>query len=104
MLPFIDKCRDLGIAVLVMNPNYTRCPETGTVIPYAYSMSDHACFVWDHYIEKSGFTELYVVAHSAGGGCLASIQRQFSSTFYEQVSKIAYTDSWVIAASELNQE
>ena len=22
MLPFVDKCRDLGVPVLVMNPNY----------------------------------------------------------------------------------
>ena len=98
MLPFIDRCRDLGIAVLVMNPNYTRCPETGAIIPYAHTMSEHATFVWQHYVLNSGFTEVYVVAHSAGGGCLASIQRMFASTFYEQVAKIAYTDSWVISA------
>jgi hypothetical protein len=83
MLPFIDKCRELGIAVLVMNPNYTRCPETGSVIPYAHTMSDHAVFVWKNYVLNSGFTEIYVVAHSAGGGCLASIQREFASTFYD---------------------
>lgn len=35
MLPFIDLCKKLDIAVLVMNPNFNRDPETGVTIPYS---------------------------------------------------------------------
>ena len=38
MLPFIDKCRDLGIPVLVMNPNYNEDPESGVSVPYSQTM------------------------------------------------------------------
>ena len=59
-------------------------------------MEEHACFVWKNYIMKSGFDKLFVIAHSAGGGCIMSIQEQYSKSFFSQVSKIAFTDSWVV--------
>ena len=49
MLPFIYVCRDLGIPVLVMNPNVESNHFTG-------DMLDHATFVWDKYVKNSGFT------------------------------------------------
>jgi hypothetical protein len=36
-------------------------------------MSDHACSVWKNYVENSGFKRIRVIAHSAGGDCLANI-------------------------------
>ena len=45
-------------------------------------MNAHADKVWEDYVEKSGFTKLLVIAHSAGGGCLSSIQKKFAATFY----------------------
>ena len=73
MLPFIDICRNLNIPVLVMNPNLNSDPETGISIPYNMSMVDHACYVWDKYVKDSGFDQISVVAHSAGGECLSAI-------------------------------
>jgi hypothetical protein len=35
MLPFLDLCQEKDIAVLVMNPNYNRDPETGSIVPYS---------------------------------------------------------------------
>lgn len=46
MLPFVDICKKKGVSVLVMNPNFTRDPETGCIIPYSHTMVDHALFVW----------------------------------------------------------
>ena len=43
------------------------------------------------------------MAHSAGGECLAAIQRAFSDTFYDQVSKIALTDSVTVKREELTR-
>ena len=56
-----------------MNPNYNRDPETGAIVPYSHSMTDHAVFVWDKYVKDSGFEDICVVAHSAGGSCLQAI-------------------------------
>ena len=80
MLPFLDLAKKLDIAVVVMNPNYNR--EGGQVIPYSHSMMDHAVWVWDKYVKDSGFENICVVAHSAGGDCLQQIQRNFP-TFYQ---------------------
>lgn len=39
----------------------------------SYSMVDHADNVWFYHILNSGYSELYIVAHSAGGACLRAI-------------------------------
>jgi len=87
-----------------MNPNYSRDPSTGAMIPGCSSMDKHAVFVWNQYVKDSGFDRISIVAHSAGGGCLSSIQQTFEDTFYSQVCAIAYTDSWVISKRDLNAE
>jgi alpha-beta hydrolase superfamily lysophospholipase len=42
-------------------------------------MEDHACNVWEEYIHKPGHSQVFVVAHSAGGACLNSIIKKFGS-------------------------
>jgi len=69
-------------SVLVMNPNYNRDPISKSVIPFCHSMESHALFVWEKYIKPSKFKKFFIVAHSAGGACLASIQRKFKDEFY----------------------
>ena len=87
-----------------MNPNLNSDPETGVSIPFSMTMAEHACYVWEQYVLPSGFDQISVMAHSAGGECLAAIQRAFSDTFYEQVSKIALTDSVTIKREELTRK
>lgn len=103
MLPFLEQARKQNIDVLVMNPNYNRDPATGVTCPYSQSMEDHAINVWGNYVNNSGFEHVYVVAHSAGGGCLEAIQTTFENDFYSYVKKIAYTDSWVISGGKLTE-
>jgi len=55
MLPFLDLCHEKDIAVLVMNPNYNSDPTTGISVPHNMDMGEHACFVWDKYVEPSHF-------------------------------------------------
>ena len=104
MLPFLDVAKKQGIPVLVMNPNFNYNPETMKYIPYNRTMTDHARFVWKRYVKESGFDQINVVAHSAGGGCLKAIMNTFNDTFWKQVDKIAYTDSWVINRRELDRD
>jgi hypothetical protein len=103
MLPFIDHCRSLDIAVLVMNPNFNQDLDTGKKVPSSSTMTEHAILVWQHYVIDSGFEDVSVVAHSAGGACLTEIQTRFANSFYKQVKKIAYTGTRAIAKSRLTQ-
>jgi hypothetical protein len=73
MLPQIEWANENKLPVIVMNPNYNRDPKTSKSIPGSTSMRDHACFVWKNYVENSRFKKLFVIAHSAGGGCILSI-------------------------------
>lgn len=88
--------------VIVLNPNENKVD--GEKIPLNFSMTAHAYHVWMEYVEPSGFESVLIIAHSAGGRCLSTIQKQCSGSFYKIVKKIAYTDSFVIPKSELNQE
>ena len=80
-------------------------------------MTSHAQFVWEKYVKPSRFKKLYIVAHSAGGACLACIQKEFckyllilfyiviiESTFYTDVDKVALTDSWTIDKHSLTKD
>ena len=88
VLPFLEVAQKENLSVVIMNPNLNRDPKTNvisqytitiqTVIPYNNSMTQHATFVWEHYVDPTDFNEIYVVAHSAGGACLAQIQKDFS--------------------------
>ena len=66
-------------------------------------MVSHAEFVWNRYVMPSKFKKLHIIAHSAGGSCLANIQKKFSESFYERVEKLALTDSWTIGKGELTR-
>ena len=89
------------MSVIVLNPNLNRV--AGQIIPYSPSMESHSLFVWEKYISTSRFKKLFIVAHSAGGACLAAIQRKNADEFYERVAKVALTDSWTIEKGSLNQ-
>lgn len=77
MLPLIDLCKKKGIAVLVMNPNEWKDSKTGKEVPLSSGMKEHTENVWRYVVDKSGFDQLYVIAHSAGGPCLTNIQLKF---------------------------
>jgi hypothetical protein len=46
MLPIVDMCREKNIALLIMNPNYNKDPETGVTVPYSSDACNHAVYVW----------------------------------------------------------
>jgi len=103
MLPQVEwAVKEKGYKVLVMNPNYTSDPKTEEAIPLLDTMTKHACYVWEKYVIPAKFKSIMVIAHSAGGMCLKNIQKQFPKHFYNNVSKIALTDSSVISPKELN--
>ena len=104
MFKFLERCNQLDIPVLVMNPNMSRDLKTKEAIPFCHSMPAHAVFVWEKYVQSSGFDRISVVAHSAGGGCVTAIHNHFKNTFFDQVDKLAYTDSFVTPNDMLSSE
>ena len=44
MLPFITKCKEKNVAVLIMNPNENS--KDGQMIPGSENMQAHAVHVW----------------------------------------------------------
>ena len=84
-----------------MNPNFNTNPQKG----YKWEQKDmnaHSDYVWKTYIAPSRFTKLQIIAHSAGGTCLTSIIKKNKATFFQQVDKIAYTDSYPIKNIDLD--
>jgi hypothetical protein len=55
-----------------MNPNQNTS-HNGKSIPFNGSMTSHACHVWEQFVEPSGFENILLIAHSAGGSCVSSI-------------------------------
>ena len=86
-----------------MNPNYNRDPETNDQIPLNSTMAQHALHVWKHYVLSSKFENILIIAHSAGGFCLEKIQLKSPKFFYENVKKVAITDSMVVNKHLLNK-
>mgnify|MGYP006126122007 CR=1 FL=1 len=84
MLPQVDwAVNKAKIAVIVMNPNFNNDPITGAPIPQSGSMASHALHVWEKYIALSGFKNLKIIAHSAGGYCLNRIICENKAKFYK---------------------
>ncbi|TNV79383.1 hypothetical protein FGO68_gene14982 [Halteria grandinella] len=105
MLPQIDAALKNGCSVIVFNPNLNR--KEGVNIPYCRSMESHSTYVWHTYVEPAKhFEELYIIAHSAGGGCLSSIQLNddYKEDFYARVKKVALTDSWHVQEGDLKKK
>ena len=104
VLPFLEHAKRLKIPVLVMNPNYNRDPVTKNVVPFNNTTSGHAKWVWEMYVKNSGFDQIDIVAHSAGGEVMETIMKEFADTFWSQIRQIAYTDSWVVSRRALTQQ
>ena len=74
-----------------MNPNHG--PDT---------MQEHASQVWNKFVKESKFSNVLVLAHSAGGGCVSRIIKDHPDSFFGKVKQLAYTDSWIAKRTELN--
>eukprot|EP00347_Sterkiella_histriomuscorum_P023677 403333772 len=104
MLYLVEQAQKNNLAVLVMNPNLRVSGPERSAIPFCHSMESHAMYVWDKYVLPSKFKKFHIIAHSAGGACLASIQKNYKDTFYDRTERIALTDSWTIDKSSLDRK
>jgi hypothetical protein len=96
-LPFIQRAKEEGYGVLVLNTNRNHVTVAGEEKPVRGNSSpeEHALYVWNHIIKKAAAKELYIVAHSYGGIVTTRVadERGVRDNFQKRVKKIAFTDS-----------
>lgn len=95
MLPDIEFAQNNGMSVLVMNPNYNRDAKDNRVDKLIRGMNHHSNYVWKNFVEndKCPAKEVFMVAHSAGGGCAHEIIVNNEDTMVNKVRAIALTDA-----------
>ena len=79
VFPMLDFAKATGQSVIVLNPNMKLDPYTQQEIAYCSTMVEHCKFVWENFItrERCAAQTLSIVAHSAGGRCLASLFQDY---------------------------
>lgn len=95
MIPDIEFAQSNGFSVLVMNPNYSADEKGVRVDKLIRGMNHHSTYVWDNLVENGACPakEIYMVAHSAGGGCAHEIIVEHPKTMVDRVRAIALTDA-----------
>ncbi|XP_069695225.1 FAM172 family protein homolog CG10038 isoform X2 [Periplaneta americana] len=94
-IPFIKRARELGYAILVMNPNDNERIVNGTVVKLKESQNaeKHVDYVWKHYVQDMNPKHVAVIAHSYGGFLTVQLAGRYLSHFQRRVFAIAFTDS-----------
>jgi len=95
-LPFIERARKEGYAVVVTNTNdnYRIINNKKKFIQGSENPVNHLLTVWDQIIEKSPAKHVAIVAHSYGGVCTLELANQVEmQKFTSRVFGIAMTDS-----------
>jgi len=114
ILPYLQRCKEEGYAVIVFNPNQNEGPVeplhvpwtdflvNGKVdkkrikyakIPGSESNAAHCLYVWDHFVSRSEAKTVAAVAHSAGGYCAQMLLEKRGEEVAKRLCGIAFTDS-----------
>lgn len=95
MIPDIEFAQKYGFSVLVMNPNYSQNEKGVKVDRKIRGMNHHSNYVWENFVENGNCPakEIFMVAHSAGGGCAHEIIVKNQETMVEKVKAVALTDA-----------
>ena len=94
-LPYIERAKQEGYAVIVLNTNLNHVEENGQKkpIPGNGQPEEHGMYVWKNIINKLPAKHIALVAHSYGGIVTTHLAREFAEEFNERVFAIAFTDS-----------
>jgi len=95
-LPFIERAKSEGYAVVVTNTNdnYRIIKKKKKFIQGSENPVNHLLTVWDQIIETSPAKHIAIVAHSYGGVCTLELANQVEmKKFTNRVFAIAMTDS-----------
>lgn len=94
-LPFVEKARQMGFAVLVTNTNLHHVDDDETLakFPGSETAQKHAKTVWESMILPAKAEQIAIVAHSFGGVVTCALANAFKQDFEKRVISVALTDS-----------
>lgn len=94
-LPYIEKARKLGYAVMVLNSNdnYRIIDGKKVYIKGSQDPLQHVDYVWKNYVRDAKAQHIAIVAHSYGGVCTVDLAMKQFSSFRDRVFAVALTDS-----------
>jgi len=90
-IPYINKAKELGYEVLVLNTNDNE--RNGKDIPGHSSPSAHAVSVWGKLIANANIEGIAIVAHSYGGVVAMDLAKKHGDAFRKKVFAVGLTDS-----------
>ncbi|XP_063708461.1 FAM172 family protein homolog CG10038 isoform X2 [Culicoides brevitarsis] len=94
-LPYIERARELGYEVLVLNTNLNTYKKDGKIkeIKGSETPTDHAKTVWKQFVAPANPEAISIVAHSYGGVVTVDLANHFDTDFREKVFAVGFTDS-----------
>ncbi|XP_052866182.1 FAM172 family protein homolog CG10038 [Anopheles cruzii] len=94
-IPYIDKGRELGYEVLVLNTNDNYRTVGGDRKPIRSSRNptEHAATVLEQHILASEPEAVAIVAHSYGGVVTVELAQRYPKFFQQKVFGVGFTDS-----------
>ena len=102
VFPMLQFARDNNFSVIVLNPNMAEDPISGAQIQHCQTMQEHCNYVWENFIAKKktksenrcAAERLAIVAHSAGGRCVADWTDKYKAEFMQRVEALVFTDAY----------
>uniref|UniRef100_A0A182IL43 AB hydrolase-1 domain-containing protein n=1 Tax=Anopheles atroparvus TaxID=41427 RepID=A0A182IL43_ANOAO len=103
-IPYVNKARELGYEVLLLNTNdnYRTVEGTRKSIRGSRNPTEHAATVLEKYILASQPESVAIVAHSYGGVVTVELAQKYPEFFKRKVFAVGFTDS--VHASSLVPE
>ncbi|XP_053669677.1 FAM172 family protein homolog CG10038 [Anopheles nili] len=94
-IPYINKGRELGYEVLLLNTNDNYRTVNGVRKPIRGSRNptEHAVTVLEKYIQASNPESVAIVAHSYGGVVTVELAQRFPDFFKQKIFAVGFTDS-----------
>lgn len=98
-LEYIQRALSLGYSVIVTNTNQN-IDESPRSIVYrplpirgSATAEEHACSVWENFVQRTAARHICIMAHSYGGAVVLELAKRFTSDFESRVFAVALSDS-----------
>ncbi|CAF0772160.1 unnamed protein product [Adineta steineri] len=98
-IDYILRAKAHGYAVIVTNTNlnidesFQSIHNKPRYIRGSSCAEEHACYIWENFIQRSSAPYICIVAHSYGGAVVLKLASQYMSEFDKRVFAVALTDS-----------
>ena len=91
-IPFIQRAKQLGYGVVVLNPNQNKNDKFQKVVEGSETPEAHFTYVWRNFVKPSKVKHVAIVAHSYGGVITMKGAAEIKSVS-KRTFAVAFTDS-----------